>query len=434
MLSFSVPGKALLAGGYLVLDPDYSAYVVALSSRMYAVVKQNSPTADGSTLITVSSPQFTESTWRYAATKSEVKALEGKNPFVESTIRVLMAFFKITGVKIEIEIYSDASYHSQDETEIRVSKNGKKSLLYHKRPITQVSKTGMGSSAGLVTVLTTALYSAISDNPSISSSLQTIHNLAQIAHCLAQGKVGSGFDVAAAAFGSIVYRRFHPHVINPVIGQLSSLNAECSDELRRVVTSDWKVQTSRCALPGRIRLLMGDISGGSETPKLVSKVLNWRSLNATQADALWSELNGANMSLVKSLEDLHELQTSSPEEYTTMVDFMSTHTIDEVNFQPLCDVANAFKCIRKALQELTRCTGAEIEPPQQTALLNKCNAMKGVLGGVVPGAGGYDAICLLVVEDVIPEIIGGNLDSVNWLDLREQDSGIMVEDAQDFVF
>lgn len=35
-----------------------------------------------------------------------------------------------------------------------------------------------------------------------------MHNLAQYVHSLAQGKIGSGFDVSAAVHGSQVYKRF----------------------------------------------------------------------------------------------------------------------------------------------------------------------------------------------------------------------------------
>jgi len=35
-----------------------------------------------------------------------------------------------------------------------------------------------------------------------------MHNLAQYVHSLAQGKIGSGFDVSAAVYGSQVYKRF----------------------------------------------------------------------------------------------------------------------------------------------------------------------------------------------------------------------------------
>ena len=43
-------------------------------------------------------------------------------------------------------------------------------------------------------------------------------------------------------------------------------------------------------------------------------------------------------------------------------------------------------------------SGVPIEPPEQTALLNTCVSVAGVVGGGVPGAGGYDAIWLLVCD------------------------------------
>lgn len=46
-----------------------------------------------------------------------------------------------------------------------------------------------------------------------SEGRRLAHNLAQFVHCLAQGKIGSGFDVSAAVFGSHLYRRFDPEVL-----------------------------------------------------------------------------------------------------------------------------------------------------------------------------------------------------------------------------
>lgn len=40
-----------------------------------------------------------------------------------------------------------------------------------------------------------------------------------------------------------------------------------------------------------------------------------------------------------------------------------------------------------------------IEPKEQTELLNTVSKVEGVIGGVVPGAGGYDAVALLVKDD-----------------------------------
>jgi phosphomevalonate kinase len=81
-------------------------------------------------------------------------------------------------------------------------------------------KTGLGSSAALVTAFTGAILSHyLPESHFFLSSEQgraRLHNLAQAAHCAAQGKVGSGFDVAAAVYGTCVYRRFSPSILSNI--------------------------------------------------------------------------------------------------------------------------------------------------------------------------------------------------------------------------
>ena len=212
MRSFSAPGKALLAGGYLVLKPEYGSYVVALSSRMHAVVKQDEligPSSSSSITVKVRSTQFNDDEWQYkmdsSSNYSPQELQENKNPFIEKVLSTVFNYFqpdlKLQG-NIVIDIYSDAGYHSQAGTKLR--SNGVKSFLFHSKSITEVPKTGLGSSAGLVTVLVTALVSCFKQNLDVSSKddMRLIHNLSQVAHCQAQGKIGSGFDVAAAVYGT----------------------------------------------------------------------------------------------------------------------------------------------------------------------------------------------------------------------------------------
>lgn len=68
----SSPGKVLVAGGYLVLDPHYSGVVVGTSSRFYTVVVPrpvpdtvNASRAPPPIQIRVRSPQFVDATWVY---------------------------------------------------------------------------------------------------------------------------------------------------------------------------------------------------------------------------------------------------------------------------------------------------------------------------------------------------------------------------------
>ena len=54
--------------------------------------------------------------------------------------------------------------------------------------------------------------------------------------------------------------------------------------------------------------------------------------------------------------------------------------------------------IRDNMRKMGELSGVPIEPPEQTALLDACVGVAGVIGGGVPGAGGYDAIWLLVCD------------------------------------
>lgn len=97
----------------------------------------------------------------------------------------------------------------------------------------EVAKTGLGSSAAMTTAVVAALlqYLGVVDISSSkdqqqendSRALDIVHIIAQTAHCIAQGKVGSGFDVASAVYGSQRYVRFSPEVISSAQVSLSNL-------------------------------------------------------------------------------------------------------------------------------------------------------------------------------------------------------------------
>jgi phosphomevalonate kinase len=65
-VAVSAPGKVLLAGGYLVLDRQYTGLVFGLDARIHVHI-QPIPTTTGVTLseVIVRSPQFEEATWEY---------------------------------------------------------------------------------------------------------------------------------------------------------------------------------------------------------------------------------------------------------------------------------------------------------------------------------------------------------------------------------
>ncbi|KAI5965764.1 ERG8 [Candida pseudojiufengensis] len=394
--AFSAPGKALLAGGYLVLDPIYDAYVIALSSRMHAVL-ESQPTQNYSSIV-VKSPQF-DGEWEYLES-TEIN--NKKNPFVQASITTILSYVRpTTNYNLHITIYSDPEYHSNEGTIIKKSYNGKKSFHYHNTQINEVPKTGLGSSAGLVAVLVTSLMSFFKPG----SSIEILHNLSQIAHCLAQQKIGSGFDVAAAIYGSIKYRRFQPDIVNKVLESDLEPNL-----LKSTVESKWDFVHESCALPAEVKLLMGDVNGGSETPKMVSKILQWKKDKPEESEIIYNSLKEANTSFIKA--------------------------VTEVNLE---DIKKSLLQIRKGLRDLTLKANVPVEPIEQAQLLDRLSELRGCLGGTVPGAGGYDAIAILVLADSEKDIRketsinSEKYNNVNWLNIHEEADGIKIENAEDYI-
>lgn len=414
----SAPGKVLLAGGYLVLDPTYSGLVVATSSRFYCIIRPSPfsssrlSTNSSSGGISVRAGQFPEdvSTWRYSVSATEhglevTGEGEGKNKFVEITVRNALTVvveslaasggamaeaaknvvnkIQADGGGLEIVVLADNDFYSQRESVRDLPRVNRQSVNLQltamslpplissldalpsfnplPRAIHLTNKTGLGSSAALVTSLTAALLShfgivSIPTSPSptftsspctststspagqtLSGDFDLIHNLAQFSHCLAQGKVGSGFDISSAVYGSHLYRRFSPKVLAPLMEQSSSSSSV--PLLPALDRSKWDHQTTPFALPKGLRLMLADVDAGTDTPSFVGKVLKWREANKVEADELWGSLGRANDGLG---ELLRELAAKSGEEgYEGVLREAAGKAIDSVSLRDVFPQRNA---------------------------------------------------------------------------------------------
>lgn len=237
------------------------------------------------------------------------------------------------------------------------------------------NKTGLGSSAALVTSLTATLLShympAELFDVSSEAGRRTLHNLAQAAHCAAQGKVGSGFDVAAAVYGSCTYRRFSPAILD---GIPEAGAAGFAARLVSVVDGEaWDVDVAGGdlgAMPEGVTLRMCDVDCGSQTVGMVKKVLAWKSQDAAQSTRLWDELQQRNEALAENLRG-----------------------------GGLAELPQKVEGVRALIREMGQRSDVPIEPASQTELLDAVSRIEGVYGGVVPGAGGFDAAALLMKDD-----------------------------------
>ncbi|KAK6906490.1 phosphomevalonate kinase [Kwoniella mangroviensis CBS 8507] len=448
----SSPGKVLLAGGYLVLDREYSGLVVATSSRFYSTVTSLPKSTDqDKVILSVRAGQFPKesSTWTYAVSIQNDRLMidqinenaVGKNKFISIALfqTLSLAWEKIAAESssqgldsghellrritndgksdgLEIVVLADNDFYSQREqlsamslpTQIR-SLSSLQPFTPLPRPIPQTNKTGLGSSAALVTSLVASLLSHLnivtlpSSSPQSNSNhdLQLVHSLAQFAHCLAQGKVGSGFDVSSAVFGTHIYTRFSPSVLSPLMDRpLDSITFSSPTLLPVLESSQWDQRTTAFRLPKGLRLILADVDAGTDTPSFVGKVLTWRKENPEVAKKLWDDLDRANRQIERLLTEL--VAREGEHDYEETVGWMGERHIEDHKENPtavlLYEIRLTLFIIRDFQRKMSELSGVPIEPPEQTRLLDACSELEGVIGGGVPGAGGYDALFLLIVD------------------------------------
>jgi hypothetical protein len=120
-VTVSAPGKALIAGGYLVLDRGNIGYTIAVSSRFYATTKALSTLSkeiignndiNQFAYIVVDSPQFRSSlTLRYDLNKKAIKVLDGKpNEFIEKCVWLCLIFIQEYYNRLSLEFTSSADF------------------------------------------------------------------------------------------------------------------------------------------------------------------------------------------------------------------------------------------------------------------------------------------------------------------------------------
>jgi len=131
----SAPGKVLLAGGFLVLDPQYFGIVISTSARFYTLIRPLPAisTSSDSIRVKVQAAQFPkqDSVWEYDLSLSqgiELKPCTEKdegNKFVQLTIDCALRYAlevvgeegvrKGLGSGVEIIVLADNDFYSQSD-------------------------------------------------------------------------------------------------------------------------------------------------------------------------------------------------------------------------------------------------------------------------------------------------------------------------------
>jgi phosphomevalonate kinase len=230
----------------------------------------------------------------------KVRTPESSNDYVRITVSYVLAFLRLSSIpSADITILADNDYYSQTSSPTYSHLSSLPRFNHLDIPISEANKTGLGSSAALITSLTAAMLAFFGGiDISDDDGKRTVHNLAQAAHCAAQGKVGSGFDIAAAVYGSCIYRRFKPEILEHVLVDSDVYDSGFIEELNRVVGTTWDMEATPFRLPVGLRVVMGDVAAGSATPSMVRSVLKWKA-SVSGAEKVWKNLGASNKRLIE---------------------------------------------------------------------------------------------------------------------------------------
>jgi phosphomevalonate kinase len=371
---------------------------------------------------------------------SKQSPLEEDNPFVQHTLQnTLTVIAHVLGAEAfaaatrdatlcihlegDVQFYAGGQQQKQDEA--KEDKKQQQQLTQAQLEAMRNAKTGLGSSAALVSSLVAALFDHFSlfkksgnnnNNNTRSAMMSLAHNTAQFCHCKAQGKVGSGFDVSSAFFGTQCYRRFAPSVLAALLDAPSGkLSGAVLHKALHPATSSWTNSAASFSLPPGMQLVLGDVAGGSKTPGMVRSVLKRlrRDGDAKQQWAVWTELAACNARVEATLRELCSVASSADTAalYAHAVAACAKMPSSAWDPDRNCVVAlllrlqREFADLRVKLRQMGAEAAVPIEPEPQTRLLDATQRVPGVLFCGVPGAGGYDAIfAVLLNANVVPRL------------------------------
>ncbi|MQL73304.1 hypothetical protein Taro_005654, partial [Colocasia esculenta] len=457
----SAPGKVLITGGYLILERPNAGLVLSTTARFYAIgrplyeeVKLES-WAWAWTDVKLTSPQLSrEATYKLSLNNATLQ--DTTNPFVEQAVQYAVAAAKalhidqdkkdalnkllLQGLDITILGCNDFySYRAQIEarglplipetlamlpsfSSITFNEDESNGILSGQTCKPEVAKTGLGSSAAMTTSVVAALLhylgvvnlqssarKSLVDN---DSDLDLVHVIAQCAHCVAQGKIGSGFDVSAAVYGSQRYVRFSPTVLSPA---QDFVGKQLQNVIIDIMKEKWDHEKTHFSLPPLMQL--GEPgTGGSSTPSMVGAVKQWQKFDPQKSLETWKRLAEANSVLETQFKILGQLAEQQWEDYRHTIISCGSHTHEKWKEQAtnqqqkdviksLMEARETFLKIRLYMQQMGTAAGVPIEPESQTCLLDATMSIEGVLLAGVPGAGGFDAVFAITLGDADTRVI-----------------------------
>lgn len=341
--SASAPGKILWIGGYSVLERPNISYVTAVKSYVTVNSRQ---TEEGT--VEFNAPQLGMTAKGAVDASSGILKIEVQKELVllKTSVETALRYASAIGAKLQ-----GLSIDTRNDDAFSYSVAGGK-----------VVKSGLGSSAAITVASIASVLKALE----VKANKNQVHKLAQIAHSFATGKVGSGFDIAAASYGSILYTRYSPEIVKALPPDYANR------DLVKLIKRRWDCTVQKFPLPKVFKLSFANFIGESMiTTTSVGSVAEFKKTNPDRYNEL---IKGINEENVRSVEALRRIGNGENDALDVFKE--------------------SFDKARLLTKELGVLSNVGIEPEDCTSLIDE-SRHNGAFVAKLPGAGGRDSIAAL---------------------------------------
>ncbi len=279
MIAVYAPGKIMLSGEWSVLE-GAPCIVLAINKGVHAKISE-------SEFMQIKLKDFNITT---GATIDGTKIIFEKEnellSFTKSAIETALEYALSKGKKIK-------NFRLETKSGISVFKvNGE-----HMKP-------GFGSSAAAVVAIAGAVLKLHGIGIKTEQEKEILFKLGIIAHYIAQGKIGSGFDVAASTFGgALVYKRFSADWLSRELE---------GKKISEVVEENWpQLEHKNIRIPKQLITLIGFTAKSASTRELVQKVQAAKSDKPEAYRAIISSIRVVTEKLILAIEAKKNEQITS---------------------------------------------------------------------------------------------------------------------------